>query len=129
MCTNSSTSVQRQYTISVRDPYADLKRIRELLLILHQSWFFEGDYRHVKKEVDAEGKSFHARTGNSELIRQSQLLCASRSDEKRDLGKATSTREWIRSDAREQATRDATIRIRGGATDHGNQEKRGYTLG
>jgi hypothetical protein len=31
-------------------------RIREVLLILHQSWFFEGDVHHVRKEVDEEGK-------------------------------------------------------------------------
>lgn len=31
--------------------------IRELLLILHQSWFFEGDFRHVQKEADAESRS------------------------------------------------------------------------
>lgn len=32
-------------------------RLRETLLILHQSWFFEGDVHHTKEEQEAEGKS------------------------------------------------------------------------
>jgi hypothetical protein len=38
------------------DRHAD-GRIRETLLILHQSWFFEGDVRHTLEEQEAESES------------------------------------------------------------------------
>ena len=37
---------------------ADLIRIREMLIIQHQSWFFEGDVHHVNQEEDQESKVF-----------------------------------------------------------------------
>jgi hypothetical protein len=33
-----------------------LRSIRELLVIVHQSWFFEGDIHHEKKEEEQEGE-------------------------------------------------------------------------
>lgn len=32
------------------------RSIRELLVIVHQSWFFEGDIHHEKKEEEQEGE-------------------------------------------------------------------------
>ena len=57
-------------------------RIREVSLILHQAWFFEGDIRHVQKQEAEESKlaKAHRSRKDKQLTPDSAVHCYAEAD-------------------------------------------------